>query len=349
MSEPTPAEPERVETEIFPPPRAPIGCVILWMLLAASVGLGALVLSLRPIEPPIEGGTMLLYSVADPARVLDVARMLDRRLMAVGVSASAEPGGSTVRVLLDGQHADSDVAHLARRTIERSGELWFRLVVTEASSGLYPAEIDAEAARIAKAKAAPEFDPARERWDVAPDKDGKLVLVERDGVSGTLIAKAYRTQDYLGQPAVGFDFGPEGRKRFFDLTSNNVNRALAIILDGKVLSAPVIRGAIGERGIIEGGHGGFTEGEVRSIVAALETGQLPARVELVSQTEVFLRARPRPYAIGVGALAAVLAVTGAIAPARGRRAIRVIQVVLVVLLVALLARHLPLWQMLGQK
>ena len=55
------------------------------------------------------------------------------------------------------------------------------------------------------------------------------------------------------RPAVGFEFGREGRDRFWDLTSKNVNRPLAIVLDGKVVSTPVIRGPIGDRGIIEGG------------------------------------------------------------------------------------------------
>ena len=68
-----------------------------------------------------------------------------------------------------------------------------------------------------------------------------LYLVKkRVMVSGEHLIDAQATfQD--GQPVVSFRFDTNGSKRFGKVTSENVNRPFAIILDNKVISAPVIR------------------------------------------------------------------------------------------------------------
>jgi len=68
---------------------------------------------------------------------------------------------------------------------------------------------------------------------------------------------------------IAFDFDDRGSARFTDLTTANLGRAMAIVIDGKVVSAPVIQAVIGKSGQITGD---FTEPEAAAIADALRTG-----------------------------------------------------------------------------
>ncbi|MGV3724236.1 MAG: protein translocase subunit SecD, partial [Actinomycetota bacterium] len=76
------------------------------------------------------------------------------------------------------------------------------------------------------------------------------------------------------QPLITFSFTPEGAKAFGDFTTNNVGEILAIVLDGKVISAPNIEEAITEgSGQISGGFA--TMAEARVLANLLNSGALP--------------------------------------------------------------------------
>jgi SecD/SecF fusion protein len=104
-------------------------------------------------------------------------------------------------------------------------------------------------------------------------------LLEADGtpgaaaVSGRDIRSAFVTRDDLSLPAVGFSLTTDGARRFAELTSANIGRHVAIVLDDKVQSAPVIESAItrGE-GII---RGGFSIEEATDLALLLRAGALP--------------------------------------------------------------------------
>ncbi|HUF78480.1 MAG TPA: protein translocase subunit SecD [Thermoanaerobaculia bacterium] len=85
------------------------------------------------------------------------------------------------------------------------------------------------------------------------------------------------------QPVVGFSVSPEGADRFGQATGENIGRGLAIILDGKVVSAPRINARITDRGIIEGS---FTLQEVDLLVTQLRSGALPAGIEYLEERTV---------------------------------------------------------------
>jgi preprotein translocase subunit SecD len=73
---------------------------------------------------------------------------------------------------------------------------------------------------------------------------------------------------------VAIEFNDEGTKRFADITDANVGRNLAIVLDGVVQSAPVIRSRIPDgNAIIEGQ---FTSEDAKFLKAVLQAGALPA-------------------------------------------------------------------------
>ena len=92
-------------------------------------------------------------------------------------------------------------------------------------------------------------------------------------VSGRDIRRARVTGDDFRLPAVGFSLTPDGARRFAELTSQNIGKPLAIVLDDKVQSAPIIEGPItGGEGII---RGGFSIEEATDLALLLQAGALP--------------------------------------------------------------------------
>ena len=86
-----------------------------------------------------------------------------------------------------------------------------------------------------------------------------------------------------GQYEIAFTLKSEGAKVFGDYTTANVGKYLAIVLDKKVLSAPVIKSAITDgQGVIQGG---FTSDSANQLAVQLRYGSLPVPVKVVeSQT-----------------------------------------------------------------
>jgi len=77
-----------------------------------------------------------------------------------------------------------------------------------------------------------------------------------------------------GAPVVAFRFDSVGARRFADVTTKNIGHRFAIVLDGKVISAPVIKSAITQgQGVIEGG---FTTESANELALLLRAGALPA-------------------------------------------------------------------------
>jgi preprotein translocase subunit SecD len=87
-----------------------------------------------------------------------------------------------------------------------------------------------------------------------------------------------------GQPVVSFRFDTVGARRFADATRDNVGKPFAIVLDNKVISAPVIREPIlGGSGIISGN---FTAESAKDLALLLRAGALPAPLRVLEQRTV---------------------------------------------------------------
>ncbi|HWP35857.1 MAG TPA: protein translocase subunit SecD [Thermodesulfobacteriota bacterium] len=111
------------------------------------------------------------------------------------------------------------------------------------------------------------------------------ILVEREAVlTGDTVTGARVQRDQFNQPSVGLTFNARGARIFADLTSANVGRRLAIVLDDTVYSAPVIREPItgGEAQIT----GQFTPAEAYDLAIVLRAGALPAPVRIVQNLTV---------------------------------------------------------------
>jgi preprotein translocase subunit SecD len=99
-------------------------------------------------------------------------------------------------------------------------------------------------------------------------------------VSGRDLRNARPTIDENNQPAVAFTLNNEGGRRFGAVTGENIGRQLAIVLDGRVQSAPRIDGRITTDGRITGS---FTQEEVQNLSLILRSGALPARLTYLEE------------------------------------------------------------------
>ncbi len=87
-----------------------------------------------------------------------------------------------------------------------------------------------------------------------------------------------------GQPYVALTFTPEGAEKFAQITGRHVGERLAIILDGVVQSAPVIKTRItGGKAVIEGN---FTMEEANKLRIVLKSGALPVPFNIIQNTTI---------------------------------------------------------------
>ncbi|MEA2603941.1 MAG: preprotein translocase subunit SecD [Acidobacteriota bacterium] len=106
---------------------------------------------------------------------------------------------------------------------------------------------------------------------------------KRRTVTGRDLSNASPGRGQFGQPMVEFTLTPNGAQAFGELTGQNVGNGLAIVLDGRVVSAPVIKSRITDRGSIEGN---FTQQEVQDLVTVLKSGALPAGITYLEERTV---------------------------------------------------------------
>src|SRR5262249_26068912 len=110
-------------------------------------------------------------------------------------------------------------------------------------------------------------------------------LIHKDAsVTGQDLADASPAFDYNGQPVLNFHLSMRGAGVFGRLTQENVGRPFAIVLDGEVLTAPVIGEPIlGGYGQISGN---FTVEEAMRLAILLRAGMLPVKLIVIEQTSV---------------------------------------------------------------
>ncbi len=105
------------------------------------------------------------------------------------------------------------------------------------------------------------------------------------GLGGKQLKKAAVQFDPTsGEPQVSLDFNDEGQKMFADITARNVDKYVAIFLDGQPISIPkVVQAITGGQAVITGT---FTLPEARQLAQRLNAGALPVPIHLISQISV---------------------------------------------------------------
>lgn len=100
-------------------------------------------------------------------------------------------------------------------------------------------------------------------------------------MSGKYVTEAsMQFGQFSNEAEVHFSMNGEGAKRWANLTRENVNRCVAIVLDGYVVSAPVVRGEI--KGGSSSIEGNFTQAEATDLANVLKSGKMPARARIES-------------------------------------------------------------------
>ena len=110
------------------------------------------------------------------------------------------------------------------------------------------------------------------------------VLRRRVEISGENLVDARLSFDQQNQPVVSFRLDGQGARRFGSITTNSVGKRFAIVLDDKVISAPVINEPIiGGSGQISGN---FTQETANDLAVLLRAGALPAPLTVEQQSTV---------------------------------------------------------------
>ncbi|MDO8137119.1 MAG: protein translocase subunit SecD [Candidatus Brocadiales bacterium] len=230
----------------------------------------------------LRGGSELLYRVRvepgedRPGITQETIDVLKKRIDPKGIMEYRlqEQGFRRILVQVPGA-TKGDIESLKERIV-RLGKLEFRLAAAKESAEYQEALAGRPVPGYYKhwvGKKREETGELTEDWYLVRNK------IE---LSGESLARVFPDRKNV-QPVVGFEFNPEGKSKFSQLTERNIGKPLAIILDGILYSAPVIRERIPGRGIIEGN---FTQQEVNDLIAVMRAGSLPADLELEMEMSV---------------------------------------------------------------
>lgn len=207
------------------------------------------------------------------AAVEQSIEIVRRRIDETGVREPTIVRQGEDRILVQVPGLD-DPEHL-KRLLGKTAKLTFHLLDSKASMA------EALAGRVPPGTL---FLPSQNDVDVMGQP--RMYLLKKRVVVGgdTLVDAKPGVDQRTNEPIVNFRFDPIGAKRFGDVTKQNVNKPFAIVLDGKVLSAPVIREPIlGGSGQISGGFG-FAEANDLSLL--LRAGALPAPLTVLEERSV---------------------------------------------------------------
>jgi len=229
----------------------------------------------------LRGGSELLYKIKaeegelHPGLTDEIIALLEKRIDPQGVLEYRLQQQGMRRILIQVPGATKSETESLKDRITRLGKLEFRIA----------APPDSDEYNDAKAgKTVPGFYKhwlRKKKGEEAETQDWYLVQNKIE-ITGEHLTRVFPdTKDI--KPVIGFEFDQTGRSKFGRLTERNIGKPLAIILDGTLYSAPIIRDRIPGKGIIEGN---FTQEEVNDLIAVMRAGSLPADLELEMETTV---------------------------------------------------------------
>jgi preprotein translocase subunit SecD len=84
------------------------------------------------------------------------------------------------------------------------------------------------------------------------------------------IARAEARKLADGGPAVAIVLTDAGAKKMAELSAIQTDKPIALLLDGQVIWAPIVRGAIGKEAVLTGGKGGLTQAQIDRLIASFK-------------------------------------------------------------------------------
>jgi preprotein translocase subunit SecD len=256
------------------------------LLIVAIALTAALVLLRRPLSLGLDlrGGTSLILRVnvegASSERIREVVeqtrQILENRINAYGLSeTSIQLYGSQGNELLVQVPGVSDLSRVKGLLQNRGVLEWYSV-----EGGPYSGQADA----------AGEFGGIVPYSDkllaTKPSQSGErmwYVLLSQPVIRGTDLRDARTAVDSTEQPVTTFNLTADAAARFQRYTAANIGKRSAIVLDGEILSVPVIEDVIRDSGQIRGAK---TVQEAEDFAVKLRSGALPASIELMQQHTV---------------------------------------------------------------
>lgn len=219
----------------------------------------------------LRGGTQVLLEADLPeGRTLgendiEAAKaIVENRVNGLGVAEAIVQAQGETRLIIELPGISN--ADQAVETIRSTGQLEF---VDPAGSTLNKGMIintTNNPNAIAKAQSgiqSGDIDPAQIPY---PEQQFNTVM------TGDVLADAIAAPNEFGQWRINFTLTSDGSTKFLEYTSSHMGQPMAIVLDGRVLSAPTINGAISNNGEISGQ---FTQDEAESLAIQMRYGALP--------------------------------------------------------------------------
>lgn len=228
---------------------------------------------------------------ADAARAVDQSiEIIRRRIDQLGTREPNIVRQGKDRIVIEAA-GESDPERL-KNVVGQTAKLTFQMVDESVS---------------AQEAAAGRVPPGSELLQSTDGYAPAYVVKKRAEVTGEMLVDAQaRFDQQTGHPIVQFRFNGQGARRFGDVSSQNIGRRFAIVLDKKIISAPVIQSAItGGSGQITGN---FTEETANDLAILLRAGALPAPLKVEEQRTV--GAELGADAVKAGAISAAVGLTG---------------------------------------
>ena len=209
---------------------------------------------------------------------------IDRRINALGLTEpTIQRHGRNDNEILVQLPGEGDPSR-ARAVIQAGGQLELRLVEDPVS---YPSQAAALAAHGGILPPGTELIPGRsENRGASGDTGEAWYIVNRTPiVTGRDLRNAVenRATQNPGQWQINFSLSPEAARRFGPFTEQNIGRQMAIVLQHRVYSAPVIHGRIEDTGVIEGN---FSQESAHDLALVLRAGALPASIRYLEERTV---------------------------------------------------------------
>ncbi|MDR2428753.1 MAG: protein translocase subunit SecD [Candidatus Margulisbacteria bacterium] len=231
----------------------------------------------------LQGGTSVVLRAKPTAEVKTITpdvlngiiSVIENRINGLGVAETAvySRGGDQVVVEIPGASASENARILA--LIKSTALLEFR------EAEWVPGDLS-----LLSAKEREDFLGDGELAMVPRyDNKGELaredqIVLRRAVMTGNDLKAVNPSTDEFGRPVVSLEFNAEGARKFYTATLRSVGRPLAILLDGKIISAPNVNEPIsGGRAQISGS---FSVSEMQDLVIKLRAGSLPVPIEVLN-------------------------------------------------------------------
>ncbi|MGN0056943.1 MAG: protein translocase subunit SecDF [Phocaeicola plebeius] len=241
--------------------------------------------------------TPILASADNRAREeLSAGTVADTTAVAEAVAPAAVSAKDSLTAALKGEDASTETAANFEQ-VKQEHPLLAVLQLNQGGRGAvvgYAHHRDtADVNRILSLKSVKDILPRdlKLMWGVAAmDKEGQIYELfaikstERNGrapLEGDVVTDARDSYDQYNRPCVSMSMNTEGARRWAVLTKQNIGKAIAIVLDGYVYSAPNVNGEI------TGGNseisGSFTPEQTKDLANVLKSGKMPAPARIVQE------------------------------------------------------------------